>query len=441
MRHGNDHTDHHRMMIKDFRKRFYITLIFPVPVLGAAEPVQDAMGYSFSFPGMWYAVFALATLVFFYGGWPFLSGFYQEIRSRSPGMMTLIALAISVACLYSSAVTFGLEGTPSYWELATLIAIMLAGHWIEMLPVVKASSALEGFARLMVSVVHRKSGETIEDVELDELKNDDFVVIKQKVPADITVEEGNSYVNEAMLTGESGPVSKNTGDELIGGSINEDGTLTMRLEGVGEDTYLSRIISMVRQAQSEKSKTQRVSDKAAFYLTIIAVSVGLITLVVWLLSGFDLQFSITRMATVMIITYPYALGLAISLVAPVSTSKSAGRGLLIRNRTAFEQSRNITAVVFDKTGTLTHGNFSAAEVRGYEQHGEQVNLKVAAALEQASEHPIGKGVIEYAKKQNITISEVREAEAIKDGDSGRCRRQQSSRGEPGISQGAGHGYT
>lgn len=415
MAHGNDHTDHHRMMIRDFRKRFYITIILSVPILGAAELIQEALGYSFSFPGMGYAVFALSTFVFFYGGWPFLSGFYQEIRSRTPGMMTLIALAISVAYLYSSAVTFGLEGTPFYWELATLIAIMLAGHWIEMLSVVKASSALEELARLMPSVAHRKSGETIEDVELDELKNDDLVVIKpgEKVPADGIVKEGKSYVNEAMLTGESEPVSKHTGDELIGGSINGDGTLTMKLEGVGEDTYLSRIIHMVKQAQSEKSKTQKFSDKAAFYLTVIAVSVGLITLAAWLFAGFDLQFAITRMATVMIITCPHALGLAIPLVASVSTSKSAKRGLLIRNRTAFERSRNITTVVFDKTGTLTHGNFSVTEVQGYGQHEKQEVLSVAAALEQASEHPIGKGIVEYAKKQNISIGEVQNAEAIK----------------------------
>ncbi|MGM0432129.1 MAG: copper-translocating P-type ATPase [Spirochaetota bacterium] len=413
---GHDHNEHHRMMIRDFRRRFYITVVLSLPVLALAELIQEALGYSFTFPGASYVVFALATVIFFYGGWPFLSGLVSELKQKSPGMMTLIGLAISVAYIYSGAVTFGLEGTPFYWELATLIAIMLAGHWIEMASILGASSALEKLAQLMPNEAHRKEGEQVTDVALSEVKKGDVLLIKpgEKIPSDGVIVRGESYVDESMLTGESKPVGKTSGERLIGGSINGDGSLELEVESTGEDSYLSKVITMVREAQETKSKTQALSDRAAFWLTIISLTVGVTTLVVWLLVGQDLQFSIARMATVMIITCPHALGLAIPLVVSVSTTKSAKSGLLIQNRTAFENARKITTVLFDKTGTLTKGTF---EVSGIDVHADEFDedtvLSLAAALEGSSEHPIGKGIVAQAKQRGIKIDEPDDFQAVK----------------------------
>ena len=413
---AHDHTEHHRMMIRDFRRRFYVTIVLTLPVLALSPLIQQFLGFSFTFPGADPLVFGLATLIFFYGGWPFLSGLVSELKEKNPGMMTLIAVAISVAYLYSAAVTFGLEGSPFYWELATLIAIMLAGHWIEMASVLSASSALEKLAQLMPSEAHRKKEDGVEDVPLSEVQKGDVLVIKpgEKIPSDGVVVGGSSYIDESMLTGESRPVRKEDGDQLIGGSINGDGSLELRVEGAGEESYLSKVIAMVREAQSAKSKTQALSDRAAFWLTIIAISVGVATLATWLIVGKDLQFSIARMATVMVITCPHALGLAIPLVVSVSTSKSAQNGLLIRNRTAFENARKITTIVFDKTGTLTNGTFEVTSVDlhadGYD---EKQILSLAAALEGQSEHPIGKGIIARAKKDGIEIGSAEEFSAIK----------------------------
>jgi len=403
-------------MIRDFRKRFYVTLVLTIPVLALAPIIQRALGFTFSFPGSTYVVFALATIIFFYGGWPFLSGLKSELAERAPGMMTLISVAITVAYVYSAAVTFGLEGAPFYWELATLIAIMLAGHWIEMASVVSASSALEKLAQLMPSEAHRRTADGTEDVPLSEVRKGDILVIKpgEKIPSDGVVTGGSSYVNESMLTGESRPVSKEEGDSLIGGSVNGDGSIELRVENSGDDSYLSKVITMVREAQAAKSRTQALSDRAAFWLTIIAVTVGIATLVLWLISGRDLQFSIARMATVMIITCPHALGLAIPLVVAVSTSKSAQNGLLIRNRTAFENARKITTVVFDKTGTLTMGTFEVSAIDPHDEHYtvEQI-LRFASGLEAHSEHPIGKGIVARAKADGIRHADVSGFQAIK----------------------------
>ncbi|MFP4268677.1 MAG: heavy metal translocating P-type ATPase, partial [Spirochaetaceae bacterium] len=415
--HGHhDHTQHHRMMIRDFRKRFYITLILSVPVLALSELIQQFFGFSLGFSGDNILVFILATAIFVYGGYPFLKGLVDELKSKAPGMMTLIGLAITVAYVYSAAVTFGLEGTPFYWELATLIAIMLAGHWIEMASVVSASSALEKLAQLMPGEAHRqKEGET-EDIPLSEVQKGDVLVIKpgEKVPSDGEVVKGSSYIDESMLTGESRPVHKAEGDQLIGGSINGDGSLELKVEGAGEDSYLSKVITMVREAQAAKSKTQALSDRAAMWLTIIALSVGAATLAGWLIAGAGLQFSIARMATVMIITCPHALGLAIPLVVAQSTAKSARNGLLIRNRTAFENARKISTVVFDKTGTLTKGVFEVARVDVHNDSYDTKNiLQIAAALEGQSEHPIGKGIVAAAKDAGVSIESAENFEAIK----------------------------
>tara|TARA_B100000614_G_scaffold258842_1_gene282118 strand:+ start:422 stop:2413 length:1992 start_codon:yes stop_codon:yes gene_type:complete len=412
----HDHNEHHRMMIRDFKTRFYITLVLTVPVLALSDLIQSFFGFSFSIPGGDYIVFALATAIFFYGGWPFLTGLVDELKQKNPGMMTLIGLAITVAYVYSAAVTFGLEGAPFYWELATLIAIMLAGHWIEMASILSASSALEKLAQLMPSEAHRKTDNGSEDVPLSEIKNGDTLVIKpgEKIPSDGEVVSGSSYIDESMLTGESRPVRRETGDRLIGGSINGDGSLELRVEGAGDESYLSKVITMVREAQAAKSRTQALSDRAAFWLTIVALTVGVTTLVTWLILGQNLQFSIARMATVMIITCPHALGLAIPLVVAQSTAKSAQNGLLIRNRTAFENARKITTVLFDKTGTLTKGTF---EVNSIDVHDDQYTqddvLSLASALESTSEHPIGKSIIHKARTDEISIPSASDFEAIK----------------------------
>jgi len=415
--HGqHDHTQHHRMMIRDFRKRFYITLVLSIPVLALSELIQQFLGFSFTFAGDSILVFILASVIFVYGGWPFLKGLVDELKSRTPGMMTLIGLAVSVAYVYSAAVTFGLQGTPFYWELATLIAIMLAGHWIEMTSVVSASSALEKLAQLMPSEAHRKKNGETKDIPLSEVQKGDILVIKpgEKIPSDGTVVSGSSYIDESMLTGESRPVRKTKGDELIGGSINGDSSLELKAEGTGEDSYLAKVIGMVRQAQSAKSRTQALSDRAAMWLTVAALTVGAATLAGWLIAGQGLQFSIARMATVMIITCPHALGLAIPLVAAQSTAKSAENGLLIRSRTAFENARKISTVVFDKTGTLTKGTFG---VSGVDIHADTYDkntiLSFAAALERQSEHPIAKGIVGAAEDAGLSISSADNFKAIK----------------------------
>jgi Cu2+-exporting ATPase len=405
------------MMIKDFRNRFYFSLLLTLPILALTPLIKDLTGFGWTFPRADYVVFLLATILYFVGGWPFLSGLVKELKEKSPGMMTLIGMAITVAYGYSTAVTFGLPGMPFYWELATLIAIMLAGHWIEMTSVVGASAALEKLARLMPSEAHRKEGETIKDIPLSLVENGDLLIVKpgEKIPADGRIHEGAGYVDESMLTGESRPVRREKGDRLIGGSINGDSSITIKVDGVGEHAYLSKIITMVREAQQVKSKTQKLSDRAARYLTIAAITIGIATLVSWLLVGYDLQFAITRMATVMIITCPHALGLAIPLVVSVSTAKSAQHGLLIRNRTAFEQARKIDTIVFDKTGTLTKGTFTVTDVTSTDTgtYSKMEVLRLAASVEAHSEHPIGKSIVGHATAQGLELSSVDEVSAIK----------------------------
>jgi Cu2+-exporting ATPase len=404
------------MMMKDFKKRFIISIILTIPILVLSPLIQQFLGIEITFNGSNYILFILSSYIFFYGGWPFLKGLYDELKEKSPGMMTLIAVAISVAYFYSSAVVFGLEGKFFFWELATLIDVMLLGHWIEMKSVISASNALEKLAELMPNIAHRKKDGKIEDVKLSEIKKDDTLLIKpgEKIPSDGIILRGKSYINESMLTGESKPVQKKKGDKVIGGSINGDGSLEIQVEKTGEDSYLSKVIKLVSQAQESKSKTQHLADKAAFYLTIIALSVGTITLLSWIIYGESFVFSIERMATVMVITCPHALGLAIPLVVAISTSLSAKNGLLIRNRTPFENSRKITTVVFDKTGTLTKGTFGVTEIKSANKKFDKKKIiQIAASLEQNSEHPIAKGVIEKSKNMKAKPLKVEDFENIK----------------------------
>jgi Cu2+-exporting ATPase len=320
--------------------------------------------YSFSFPGSSYVLFALSTIIFIYGGWPFLSGLYDELKNKNPGMMTLIGMAISIAYFYSSAVVFGLEGRFFFWELATLIIIMLLGHWIEMKSVMGALRALQELVKLMPDQAHLVKNDEIEVIEIKKLEIDDTILVRpgEKIPADGKIIEGSSYINKSMLTGESEPVEKNENDEVIAGSINGDSSIKVKVGSAGDDSYLSQVINLVEESQKAKSKTQGLADKAALWLTVIALSAGIVTLMSWLISGKDLAFSIERMATVMVITCPHALGLAIPLVVAVSTAISAKNGLLIRNRTAFENTRKISTIIFDKTGTLTRGEFGVSEI-------------------------------------------------------------------------------
>ena len=398
--HG-DHGSHHAHMVADFRKRFWISLVLSVPILLLSPMIQQflGLGTSLRFSGDLFINFLFSTAVFFYGGWPFLKGLYDELRQKNPGMMTLIALAIAVAYFYSSAVAFGVKGKIFFWELATLIDIMLLGHWVEMRSVMGASRALEELAKLMPSEAHKLMGDgSVKDVPLDQLQSGDKVVIKpgEKIPADGKVVEGQTSVNEAMITGESKPVEKSQGNKVIGGAINGEGSITIEVEKTGKDSYLSQVVEMVRQAQQSKSKTQDLASRAAFWLTIIALSAGAITMVVWLVFiRTDFVFALERTVTVMVITCPHALGLAIPLVVAVSTAISARNGLLIRNRAAFERARNLQAIIFDKTGTLTEGKFGVTDqITLNEKADKDEILAYAAAVEQNSEHPIAKGIVQ-----------------------------------------------
>jgi Cu2+-exporting ATPase len=411
----DNHEDHHEMMIKDFKRRFFISLVVTIPILILSPMIQEWTNISITFPGSHYLLFALATFIYFYGGWPFLKGLVDELKEKKPGMMTLIAMAISVAYLYSTAIVFGLEGNDFFWELATLIDIMLLGHWIEMRAVLSASSALEKLAELMPNTAHLiKDGDVIE-VDLSELKSRDRILIKpgEKIPADGIIVKGTSYINESMLTGESKPVEKNEEDKVIGGSINGDGSIEVEVKNIGKDSYLSKVIDMVEKAQKSKSKTQSLADKAAFWLTIVALTVGFITLVVWYLITRDFSYAIARMATVMVITCPHALGLAIPLVVATSTAQSAKNGLLIRNRTQFENSRKIDTLVFDKTGTLTHGEFAVNFIEVFDNnYTKDMVVELAATLENNSEHPIATGIIKKQEEMGLDILKMDGFQAI-----------------------------
>ena len=408
--------DHHKMMIADFKKRFWVSLILTIPVLILSPMIQGFFGYSLSVPENPYVLMALSSVIYFWGGWPFLKGFITEIKQKGPGMMTLIAMAISVAYFYSTATVFGLKGMDFFWELATLIVIMLLGHWLEMKSVLGASKALQLLVSMMPAEAHRvKSDGQVEDIKLEALKKEDIILIKpgEKVPADGIIVEGSSYLNESMLTGESKPVKKEKENKVIGGSINGNGSLKIKVEHTGKDSYLNKVIKLVEEAQKAKSKMQNFSDRAAKWLTYIALSVGFGTLAVWLIAGYPFVFALERMVTVMVIACPHALGLAIPLVVAISTAVSAQNGLLIRNRTAFEESRKITALLFDKTGTLTTGVFGVTRfVSVNTEFSKDEILRLASALEQTSEHPIAVGIINKVKEHKVNIPKAEKFNAI-----------------------------
>jgi Cu2+-exporting ATPase len=419
MQHGNapmGHAGHdHKKMIADFRLRFFICLGLSIPIMILSPMLQKLAGINWQFSGSQYVAFALSSAVFFYGGWPFLKGFLTEIKNRAPGMMILIAVAISTAYIYSAATVFGLKGEDFFWELATLITIMLLGHWLEMKSIAGASRELELLVQLMPDQAHLIAGDKISDVKTDSLKAGDIILIKpgEKIAADGLIAEGESYLNESMLTGESVPVKKSKGQKVIAGSINGNGSIKVTVSHASKDSYLSKVIKLVDDAQKSKSKTQLLADKAALVLTIVALVLGFGTFAFWFIYGEPLQFALERMVTVIVICCPHALGLAVPLVVAISTSLAAKNGLLIKNRTAFENSRKITTIIFDKTGTLTIGKFEVARIKSLQTaFDENEIIRLASALEQNSEHPIATGILAKAKELSITIPKVNNFKAL-----------------------------
>lgn len=399
----DEHAGHHT---EGFLKRFWVCLIVTVPVLLLSHMIQQWLRIELTFPADKYVLLLLSSFIYFYGGWPFLVGLVRELKWKNPGMMTLVAVAITTAYIYSVAVVFGLRGMDFFWELATLIDIMLLGHWLEMKSQMAASQALESLVALLPAVVHVERNGEVTDVPLQELQNNDVILVKpgEKIPADGIILDGTSDINESMLTGESVPVKKGKDAKVMGGAVNGDGVLKVQVTGAGNDSYLNKVIIMVQSAQGAKSNTQNLANKVAKWLTIVSISVGVITFIIWLTAGKELSFALERMVTVMVTSCPHALGVAIPLVVAISTTLSAVHGLLIRNRTAFENARKLTTIIFDKTGTLTKGSHEVQQVIPLtEKYKADEILQYAAAIQQNSEHHIAHGVMRKLKEKGLPL--------------------------------------
>ncbi|WP_313490251.1 heavy metal translocating P-type ATPase [Exiguobacterium sp.] len=405
----------HEGMIGDFKKRFLVSLMLTIPILLLSKMIQEWSGINISFPYDDVVLLLLSTIVYFYGGWPFLKGSLDEMKQKNPGMMMLIALAISVAYFYSVGIILGLgEGHDFFWELATLIDIMLLGHWIEMKSIMGASNALQELVKLLPSIAHRIDDEKIEDIAVSELQTGDVILIKpgEQVPVDGKIIKGATTVDESMLTGESLPIEKKMDDNVIAGSINQEGSLTVETKNTGEGTYLSKVIELVSEAQASKSKTQNLANRAAKILFYVAVFAGVLTFIIWLALGYPLSIAIERMVTVMVISCPHALGLAAPLVVSVSTALSAKKGLLIRNRTQFEEARKLDAIIFDKTGTLTQGNFGVTDLMPVDEISSNELLRLAAGVERSSQHPLAKGVVKRAEELQLSLPSIEDFMSI-----------------------------
>lgn len=423
---NHEHTQHedqqmgashheHEGMIGDFKKRFLVSLILTVPILLLSKMIQEWLGINISFPYDDVVLLSLSTIVYFYGGWPFLKGSLDEMKQKNPGMMMLIALAISVAYFYSVGIILGLgEGHDFFWELATLIDIMLLGHWIEMKSIMGASNALQELVKLLPSIAHRIDDKKIEDIAVSELQIGDVILIKpgEQVPVDGKIIKGATTVDESMLTGESLPIEKKMDDNVIAGSINQEGSLTVETKNTGEGTYLSKVIELVSEAQASKSKTQNLANRAAKILFYVAVFAGVLTFIIWLALGYPLSIAVERMVTVMVISCPHALGLAAPLVVSVSTALSAKKGLLIRNRTQFEEARKLDAIIFDKTGTLTQGNFGVTDLVPIDEISSNELLRLAAGVERSSQHPLAKGVVKRAEELQLSLPSIEDFMSI-----------------------------
>ena len=409
------HDRHAGHSVAMFRDKFWITLLLSIPTLLWSGMVQHMFGFSApTFPGSEYVPALFGTAVYFYGGLVFVKGGLQELRDRKPGMMTLISLAITVAFVFSLAVTLGYPGEALWWELASLVTIMLLGHWIEMRSISQASGALRELAKLLPSTAQRIVGETIEDVPISALREGDVVLVRPgaSVPADGIVQSGKSDVNESMITGESVPVAKVEGAKVIAGTVNGSGSLRVKVTGTGERTALANIMRLVEQAQTSRSRAQALADRAAFVLTIVAVVTGALTFVVWLAVGATGAFAVERLVSVLVIACPHALGLAVPLVAAISTSLGAQSGLLIRDRRGLEEARNLTTVVFDKTGTLTRGEFRVVDIATDGSLNADEALRIAAAVERDSEHTIAQGIVKSAEEKSLSVPKADQFEAI-----------------------------
>ncbi len=402
-----EHTMHAGM----FKKRFFVCLMLTVPVLILSQTIQTWLHFTIDLTYQTYILLLLAAIIYFYGGWPFLKGLTKEIRQLQPGMMTLIGTAISVAFIFSAATVFYPFGSDFFWELATLIDIMLLGHWIEARSLLGASRAVEELVKIMPTIAHVEMDGTFMDMAISELHMGNIVMVRpgEKIPSDGVVVEGESFVNEALLTGESKPVHKKITDEAIGGSINGDGVLKIRIEKTGAETYLAQVVNLVRIAQESRSRTQDLANRAAALLFYVAVVSGIITYVVWIGLG-SAQFALNRTVAVLVIACPHALGLAIPLVVAISTSITAKKGILIRNRKAFEEAKDVNAVFFDKTGTLTHGQFGITDNISFEAEEELLGL--TSSVEQNSEHIIAKAITQYTLTKKIAIPKSTNFQAI-----------------------------
>jgi Cu2+-exporting ATPase len=422
----------HGMHVEMFRTRFFVCLVLTIPVLALSQTIQTWLSFQFSIPFQPYVLLFFAALIYFYGGWPFLEGLVSEIRKRQPGMMTLIGMAISVAFFFSAGSIFFPIGRDFFWELATLIDVMLLGHWIEARSVLGASRALEELVKIMPTTAHLVKDEEIVEVQVSDLEKGDVVLIRpgEKIPSDGVVVEGESYVNEAFLTGESKPVHKSEGDKVIGGSINSEGALRAEIERTGEDTYLSQVIKLVREAQGSRSRTQDLANRSAALLFYVAVASGIVTYVAWSIVG-SLEFALTRSVTVLVIACPHALGLAIPLVVAISTSITAKNGILVRDRRAFEMVKDVNAVVFDKTGTLTTGKFGVTDVVSNIPENELLTL--TASLESNSEHIISSAIVEYAEEKGVKPINLSEFKALPGkGVTGKVDGREVYVGSPGL---------
>ena len=398
-----------------FRNKFWLSLLLTIPTLAWSDLLQKWLRYEAPrFPGSDYVPAVFGTVVFFYGGWVFLDGAVRELKHRLPGMMTLISLAILVAFLFSVAVTMGLPGMPLWWELATLVTVMLLGHWMEMRSIAQASGALKELARLLPTTAERIVEGRTEEVPISALEVGDLLLVRPgaSIPADGKVREGRSAVNEAMITGESRPVEKSEGASVIGGTVNGAGSLRIEVTKTGDQAALSGIMRLVSEAQTSRSRAQALADRAAQVLTFVAIGAGALTLVVWLMLGAPVAFTIERVVTVLVIACPHALGLAIPLVVAISTSIGAQNGLLVRDRRGLEEARNLDTVVFDKTGTLTLGQFRVVDIATAPGLSAEEALRLAAAVERDSEHAIAQGIVKSAEEQGLELPGSDHFEAV-----------------------------
>jgi P-type Cu2+ transporter len=404
---GHDaHDAHAGHTVAVFRRKFWVSLLLTVPTLIWGEMIPRLLGFTPpAVPGARWIPVIFGTVVYVYGGWVFVQGAWRELRDRTPGMMTLISLAITVAFVFSVAVTFGFSGESLWWELSSLITIMLLGHWMEMRSISQAQGALRELAKLLPNTATRLVDGRVEEVPLSALHDGDLVLVRPGagIPADGAVREGRSAVNESMITGESRPIEKHEGDGVIAGTVNGEGSLRVVVTRTGERTALAGIMRLVAQAQQSRSRAQVVADRAAFLLTLVAVGSALVTAIVWTTVGAPAAFTVERVVTVLVIACPHALGLAVPLVVAISTTVGARNGLLIRDRRGLEEARNVTVVVFDKTGTLTLGEYRIVAMQVAEGMTEAEALRLAAAVEQDAEHPVARAIVKTAQERAIQL--------------------------------------